>query len=133
MIAVNDDGLQRGKRDVEIQRFLAGSEQIQRQHDQPPLNKNLNHMRAGARQPVHGFHRMVDGMDRHLVVHKENYAYVPIHGHLDQGYFRACYSNSCLTKNRHLYGGKMTGISHGHTQDHNFLNVAECKWSTLTR
>ena len=37
--------------------------------------------------------RMVDGLDKHLVVHKDNYAYVPAHGWIeDNEYFRSCYT-----------------------------------------
>jgi hypothetical protein len=35
--------------------------------------------------------RMVDGMDRILVVHKEDYAYFPVHGWIGYEYFRSCY------------------------------------------
>lgn len=35
--------------------------------------------------------RMVDGMDRVLVVHKQDYAYFPVHGWIDYEYFRSCY------------------------------------------
>jgi hypothetical protein len=35
--------------------------------------------------------RMVDGMDRTLVVHKEDYAYFPVHGWIGYEYFRSCY------------------------------------------
>ncbi len=36
--------------------------------------------------------RMVDGLDRHLVVHKDDYAYVPARGWADEEYFRSCYT-----------------------------------------
>lgn len=35
--------------------------------------------------------RMVDGMDGHLVVHQDDYAYFPTHGWLDEEYFSSCY------------------------------------------
>ena len=35
--------------------------------------------------------RMVDGLDRHFVVHKDDYAYVPVYGWLDPMFFRSCY------------------------------------------
>jgi hypothetical protein len=35
--------------------------------------------------------RMVDGMDRVLVVHKQDYAYFPTHGWIPHEYFRSCY------------------------------------------
>ena len=35
--------------------------------------------------------RMVDGIDRQLVVHKDDYAYFPVHGWMDEEYFRSCY------------------------------------------
>lgn len=35
--------------------------------------------------------RMVDGMDRLFVVHKDDYAYVPTQGWMPEGYFRSCY------------------------------------------
>lgn len=35
--------------------------------------------------------RMVDGMDRILVAHKQDYAYFPVHGWIDYEYFRSCY------------------------------------------
>ncbi len=35
--------------------------------------------------------RMVDGLDRLFVVHKEDYAYVPIQGWMPEEYFRSCY------------------------------------------
>ncbi len=35
--------------------------------------------------------RMVEGMDRQWVVHKDDYAYVPIHGWITHEYFRSCY------------------------------------------
>jgi hypothetical protein len=35
--------------------------------------------------------RMVDGMDRVLVVHKQDYAYFPVHGWIEYEYFRSCY------------------------------------------
>lgn len=35
--------------------------------------------------------RMVNGIDRHLVVHKDNYAYVPAYGWPEAMYFRSCY------------------------------------------
>jgi len=34
--------------------------------------------------------RMVDGMDRKLVVHKDDYAYVPVYGFYSQEYLRSC-------------------------------------------
>jgi len=42
-----------------------------------------------------GVDRMIDGWDKHLVVHKEDYAYVPTLGWIDVGggdYCRACYT-----------------------------------------
>lgn len=35
--------------------------------------------------------RMVDGIDRLLVVHKDDYAYFPVHGWIQYEYFRSCY------------------------------------------
>jgi hypothetical protein len=37
--------------------------------------------------------RMIDGMDRHLVVHKADYAYFPVHGWMEMEgeYFGSCY------------------------------------------
>jgi hypothetical protein len=35
--------------------------------------------------------RMVDGMDKIFVVHKDDYAYVPTHGFMEEEYFRSCY------------------------------------------
>ncbi len=35
--------------------------------------------------------RMVAGLDK-IVVHKKNYAYVPVYGHIPQEYFRSCYT-----------------------------------------
>ncbi|OFX15629.1 MAG: hypothetical protein A2Z18_06900 [Armatimonadetes bacterium RBG_16_58_9] len=36
--------------------------------------------------------RMVGGMDRHLVVHKDDYAYFPTQGWMPEEYFRSCYT-----------------------------------------
>ena len=36
--------------------------------------------------------RLVDGMDRYLVVHKEDYAYVPVYGFYEGEYLRSCYT-----------------------------------------
>ena len=36
--------------------------------------------------------RMVDGMDRKLVVHKDDYAYVPVYGFYPEEYLRSCYT-----------------------------------------
>ncbi len=35
--------------------------------------------------------RMVDGLDRLMVVHKDGYAYFPTHGWMKEDYFRSCY------------------------------------------
>ncbi|MFH1009542.1 MAG: hypothetical protein V1800_18870, partial [Candidatus Latescibacterota bacterium] len=35
---------------------------------------------------------LVDGIDRHLVVHKDDYAYVPVRGYYDEDYLRSCYT-----------------------------------------
>lgn len=40
---------------------------------------------------MHRIDRMIDGMDRHLVVHTADYAYFPVHGWLDEEYLRSCY------------------------------------------
>src|SRR5690554_3396906 len=61
-IAVDDDGLQRGKGHVDVQSLFAGTHQVQHQHDQATLDEDLNHMCPRTCQPVHGFHRMVDRM-----------------------------------------------------------------------
>ncbi|MBI4586460.1 MAG: hypothetical protein HY717_20815 [Planctomycetes bacterium] len=36
--------------------------------------------------------RMVDGMDKVMVVHKDDYAYFPIYGWMPNEYFRSCYT-----------------------------------------
>jgi hypothetical protein len=37
--------------------------------------------------------RMVDGLDKTFVVHKDDYAYVPVHGWLSEDYFRSNYTS----------------------------------------
>jgi hypothetical protein len=36
--------------------------------------------------------RLVDGLDKILVVHKDDYAYFPVHGHYEEEYNRSCYT-----------------------------------------
>ena len=36
--------------------------------------------------------RLVDGLDRKLVVRKNDYAYIPVRGHYDEEYLRSCYT-----------------------------------------
>ncbi|MBI4582830.1 MAG: hypothetical protein HY717_02180 [Planctomycetes bacterium] len=36
--------------------------------------------------------RLVNGIDKHLVVHKDDYAYVPVYGHYEGEYIRSCYT-----------------------------------------
>ena len=77
--------------------------------------------------------RMVDGMDRHLVVHKENYAYVPIHGHLDQGYFRACYLKGRGWKDTSEPMDVRSGEESSLFNDQGHWPGALATWYTLTR
>ncbi|MBI4531458.1 MAG: hypothetical protein HY709_08025, partial [Candidatus Latescibacteria bacterium] len=36
--------------------------------------------------------RLVDGLDRMMVVHKDDYAYFPVYGHYEAEYLRSCYT-----------------------------------------
>ena len=83
---MDDDRLQGGKGDVQIQRGLTGANQVQGQHHQPPFNKNRHHVVTGSRQPVHGFHRMMDSVVRPQFWHFVEQPVLPVQHEIGHQY-----------------------------------------------
>lgn len=62
-VCVNINGLESGEADVDVQRLLAGAEQVERDQDQAAVGDGLHQMGAGAGHPVHVFGGVVNGVE----------------------------------------------------------------------
>jgi mannose/cellobiose epimerase-like protein (N-acyl-D-glucosamine 2-epimerase family) len=91
---LGEDGLQWVKSDIKKKPWMQIPEPFAMVHGQGRMMTALIAWYQYTGDPAwkERIDRMVDGMDKKLVVHKGDYAYIPVYGYYEAEYLRSCYT-----------------------------------------